>query len=82
MIPGNQTQGYRFPKLVLQWRELALTQTSRGNRYVLVISGYFTKWTEAYTIKNIEAITLAALLVKEFICRFGIPRQLHSDQGK
>ena len=33
-------------------------------------------------MKNIEAITVADLLVKEFICRFGIPRQLHSDQGK
>ena len=32
-----------------------LTQTSRGNRYMLVISGYFSKWTGAYAMKNIEA---------------------------
>lgn len=59
-----------------------LTQTGQGNRYVLVIADYFTKWTESYAMKNIEAITVADLLVKEFICRFGIPRQIHSDQGR
>ena len=59
-----------------------LTKTSRGNRCVLVISDYFAKRTEAYAMKNIETFTAAYLLVKEFICRFGIPRQLHSDIGK
>ena len=33
-------------------------------------------------MKNVEAITIADLLVKEFVCRFVIPRQLHSGQGK
>ena len=33
-------------------------------------------------MKNIEAVTVADLLVKEFICRYGIPRQIHSDQGR
>ena len=59
-----------------------LTQTSRVNRYVLVISDYFTNWSEAYTMKNVEAVTVADLLVKKFICRFVIPRQLHSGHGK
>ena len=59
-----------------------MTQTRRGYRYVLVISDYFTRWTEAFAMKNIEAVTVADLLVKEFICRYGIPRQIHSDQGR
>ena len=59
-----------------------LTQTRRGNRYVLVISDYFTRWTEAFAMQNIEAVTVADLLVTEFICRYGIPRQIHSDQGR
>ena len=41
-----------------------------------------TRWTEAFAMKNIEAVTVADLLVKEFICRYGIPRQIHSDQGR
>jgi transposase InsO family protein len=44
--------------------------------------GYFTKWAEAYTIHNQEALTIAEALVANFFCRFGIPRELHSDQGR
>ena len=29
-----------------------------------------------------EAITVAKCLVNGFICRFGVPEQLHSDQGR
>ena len=31
---------------------------------------------------SITADTIADVLVKEFICRFGVPRALHSDQGR
>ncbi|KAK3750995.1 hypothetical protein QZH41_007605 [Actinostola sp. cb2023] len=58
-----------------------LTETPRKNKYVLVAADYFTKWTESYPIPNQEAPTVAEKLVDEFICRFGVPRQLHSDQG-
>lgn len=58
-----------------------LPVTPRGNRYVLVVSDYFTKWTEAYAIPDQSAETVAEKLVSEFVCRFGVPRQLHSDQG-
>ena len=53
-----------------------------GNQYILVVSDYFTKWVEAYAIPNQEASTVARVLVDEFFCRFGPPRQLHSDQGR
>lgn len=29
-----------------------------------------------------EAITVADVLVKEFVCRFGVPLFIHSDQGR
>jgi hypothetical protein len=56
--------------------------STRGNRYVLVVTDQFTKWMEAYPIPNIEAKTVASVFVQEFISRFGCPRFLHSDQGK
>ena len=59
-----------------------LPTTEAGNKYVLVIADYFTKWVEAYPIPNQEALTVAELLVKEFICRFGAPLLIHSDQGR
>jgi hypothetical protein len=43
---------------------------------------YFTKWPEAYAIPSQEASTVAEALVINFFCRFGEPRQLHSDQGR
>ena len=55
--------------------------SSRGNKYNLVVSDYFTRWVEAYGIPNQEATTVAKALVDNMFCRFSIPRQLHSDQG-
>jgi transposase InsO family protein len=43
---------------------------------------YFTKWPEMYGIPNQEASTRAENLVTNFFCRFGIPRELHSGQGR
>ena len=58
-----------------------LPVTERGNKYVLVVSDYFTKWTESYPMGNMEAATVAKLLVEQLFSRFGIPDQIHSDQG-
>ena len=54
-----------------------LPVTLQGSEYILVISDYFTKWTECYVFSNQEATTVADKLVNEFISRFGVPRQLH-----
>ena len=58
-----------------------LSVTLQGSEYILVISDYFTKWTECYVISNQEATTVADKLLNEFISRFGVQRQLHNDQG-
>ena len=52
-----------------------------GNKFVLVITDYFTKWTESYAIPNQEATTVAEKLVSEFECRFGVPWEKHSDRA-
>ena len=59
-----------------------ISPSTTGNAYILVASDYFTKWVEAYAIPNQEAITVATKLVDEFFCRFSVPEQLHSDQGR
>ena len=56
--------------------------SSTGNRYVLVIGDTFTKWVEAYAIPDQTASTIADVVVKEFIARFGTPLEIHTDQGK
>ena len=52
-----------------------------GNKYILVLGDYFSKWTEAYALKNHTAQTVAYIIMEQFISRLGIPRSLHSDQG-
>ncbi|VDI77114.1 Hypothetical predicted protein [Mytilus galloprovincialis] len=56
--------------------------TTGGNEYIMVVEDYFTKWTESYAIPNHQALTVADKLVTEFICRFGCPFQIHTDQGR
>jgi hypothetical protein len=57
-------------------------QRDRENRYLLIAIDYFTKWPEVYPIPNQEASTMADALVTNLFCRFGVPRELHSDQGR
>lgn len=57
-------------------------ESDAGNRYILVIGDYFSKWMEAYAISNQEAGTVATKLVDEYFCRYSPPEQLHSYQGK
>ncbi|KAJ8346760.1 hypothetical protein SKAU_G00281610 [Synaphobranchus kaupii] len=55
-----------------------LNETERNNCYVLVIQDYFTKWVEAFPLPNERAVTVAS----EWVCRYGAPQTLHSDQGR
>lgn len=59
-----------------------LPLTANGNKYICVAMDYFTKWPEAYAIPNQEATTVARVLVDNFFTRFGMPNELHSDQGR
>ncbi len=59
-----------------------LTSTQNENRYILVVSDYFTKWPEAFALRDHKAATVAKVLVDEVFCRYGVPAQLHADQGR
>ena len=59
-----------------------LPTSDNGNKHILIVSDYFTRWVEAYPIANQEAQTIADVLTKEFICRFGVPLLIHTDQGR
>ncbi|GFV86651.1 retrovirus-related Pol polyprotein from transposon 412 [Trichonephila clavipes] len=59
-----------------------LLRSSDGNNNILVVMDYFTKGSEAYPISDQEAWTVAEVLVQHWISQFGVPLQLHSDQGR
>ena len=57
-----------------------LKRTKSGNKYVLVVMDYATKWPEAFTLKNTSTETLLDCLV-EMTARLGIPEEVLSDNG-
>ena len=54
--------------------------SQQGNRYILTIIDYATRFPEAVALKNIDTITIAESLVEVF-SRVGIPREILSDRG-
>ncbi|KAL5515024.1 hypothetical protein EMCRGX_G000133 [Ephydatia muelleri] len=54
-------------------------ESVHGNRYILALSDYFTKWVEAVPLPTKEAPGVAKSLLKIFM-RMGFPRLLTSDQ--
>ena len=57
-----------------------LKRTKRGNKYVLVIMDYATKWPEAFPLWNVEATTVVDCLL-EVTARTGIPDEILTDNG-
>ena len=77
---GTITASYPFEKV--SWDIMGpLPTTSAGNKYILVVTDLFSKWTEAFALHSTDSETLATILVNEVICRYGVPTVLHSDQG-
>ena len=73
------TIGEPWQRIAMDLLEVPLN--SKGNRYILEIQYYFTKWLEAFPMANQRAETIVGMLAIHF-CRFGIPQELHSDQGR
>ena len=58
-----------------------LPEKENGKVYILVVSGYFTKWTEKYALKDHKVQLVVDVIMNEFISRFGVHRKIHTDQG-
>ena len=57
-----------------------LPRSRSGNRYVLVICDYATRYPEAVALRSIDAENVAEELVRMF-ARVGIPQEILTDQG-
>jgi hypothetical protein len=55
--------------------------TPSGNQYVLCITDYFTRWVTAVALPDCSAQTTARTLFNDYICRYGVPKSILSDQG-
>ena len=77
----NIPTGHRWDRITMDILDVC-DPTPDGYRYILVIADYFSKWTEAFPIKDKCADTVADVLVNKIILRFGMPLVIHSDQGR
>lgn len=59
---------------------LTLPLSSSGFKYVLVITDLFSKFVELYPMRNQSAESVAKCIV-DFVCHYGIPVSLLTDQG-
>jgi hypothetical protein len=58
-----------------------LERTKKGNKYILVVTDYLTKWPEAKAMKEATAKNVIEFIYEEIICRHGCPRVILSDRG-
>jgi len=58
-----------------------LVATPRGNKFILVFVGYFTRWAEAFPVESLDTLTFVRVMVDEVLCRHGVPERLLSDRG-
>ena len=54
-------------------------RSSSRHEWLLVVSDYFTKFAQAYPVRNTASVTLANRVMDEYIGRFGCFESLHSD---
>ena len=77
---GTIKANYPFEKI--SWDIMGpLPVSSKGKKYILVVTDIFSKWVEAFALRSTDAETLATVLVDEVVCRYGVPSVIHSDQG-
>ena len=57
-----------------------LPRSCAGNRYVLVLCDYATRYPEAVPLRNIDAETIAEELIRIFT-RVGLSQEVLTDQG-
>jgi transposase InsO family protein len=69
------------------WRKLSidfvgpLRTSSRGNNYILTAKDCFSRWIEAFPTNQIDAPEVARLLHGNVFNRYGMPEQVHADNG-
>jgi hypothetical protein len=56
-------------------------RSSKGHRFILVATDYFTKWAEAVPLRNMTHREVINFVQEHIIYRFEVPRTLTTNQG-
>jgi len=55
--------------------------SSKGHKFILVATDYFTKWVEAIPLKKVTSANMINFVKEHIVYRFGIPQTITTDQG-
>jgi transposase InsO family protein len=55
--------------------------SSKGHKFVLLATDYFTKWVEVIPLKKVTLENMFEFVKEHIIYRFGIPQIITTDQG-
>ena len=58
-----------------------LKKTSTGNRFILTMTCYFSKWVEAFALPDKSAHSVAQAVYTSY-CRHRAPDNIITDQGR
>lgn len=61
---------------------LAIEPDSKGIENVRVITDHYTRYAQAFPMKDQKALTVAKVLDEKFFIHYGLPARIHSDQGR
>lgn len=76
----TDTPGAAFDKVAMDIVS-PLPKPKNDNEYILTIQDQLTKYSLAIGLQNATATTISNALVRRFICTFGAPRSVLTDQG-
>jgi len=76
-----------LPPVTKVWEQIAMdivgpvTESSNGNKYILVLSDYASRFVMTIPMENQKAHTIAENLVKKVYTKYGPPERVLTDQG-
>ena len=77
-ITTTPIKGFQFVELDIVG---PLPETVAGNKFLLTIQCNLTKYSDAIPLCDTTAEMIATAFTHEFICRFGCPEAIRTDQG-
>lgn len=76
----TDTPGSAFDKVALDIMG-PLPITDKGNQYILTIQDLLTKYSVAIPLDIATSLSIANAFAKKFICIYGAPKAILTDQG-
>jgi hypothetical protein len=73
-------EGYPFQRLSIDLVG-PFPMSPEGYTHLLTVGCTFSKWLEAFPLKDEKATSVAKVLEREMFCRYGPPEGIHSDNG-